>query len=104
MTTETTTIKTIKAWQDNMKREWRVYATTSDGREGCWYLTGNSFNKASTNTGNLTAEEWTQVNNIRKETGTWNYSSTPRYTKNYNKCPDCGSYTCGPNCDSNRSI
>ena len=63
------TIKQIKVWynrtiRDKAKREYRVYVSTRDGREGCLYLTGNRWNAKGSREGDLTAEEWAEAQRI----------------------------------------
>lgn len=63
------TIKQIKVWynrtiRDKAKREYRVYVSTRDGREGCLYLTGSRWNAKGSRDGNLTAEEWAEARRI----------------------------------------
>lgn len=63
------TIKQIKVWydrsiRDKSKREYRVYATAADGREGCLYLSGNRWHAKGTRDGDLTEEEWAEARRI----------------------------------------
>jgi hypothetical protein len=93
-------IKDVKVWKNSNKTETRIYVHTIDGREGCKYITGNPWHAAKSIDGNLTDEEWTAA----KALAVWDKCWHPVY-QNDNprpaRCPDCGGYDCGPNCNSN---
>lgn len=123
MTTETITahnFKDVKVWSDTMKREWRIYVHTLDGREGCHYITGNRYHPAKSYDGQLTEVEWQQARALAVQDGKWHtmyFTPAPwekkneqtksngptRYSNRRERCPDCGGYDCGGgNCNSNR--
>lgn len=56
------TIKDVKVWHNGhslpQMREWRVYVHTTDGREGCRYVTGNKWQPKGSVDGKLTEDEW----------------------------------------------
>lgn len=108
MTTATTTniFKDIKVWNDATGKECRIYVHTLDGREGCRYITGNRYHAPKTTEGQLTDEEWQEARGLAYHDNAWHTMYfTPAPWENNNRrerCPDCGSYTCGSNCESNR--
>lgn len=57
----------IKVWNNQSRTEYRIYVEASDGREGCRYLTGNSWHKKGSQEGDLTAAEWAEANRIGKD-------------------------------------
>lgn len=106
-----TKIKDIRIWRNPTKTETRIYVHTTDGREGCKYITGNPWHAKGSIDGNLTAEDWAEAKSI----AVWENSSGKRvwhtvYESEIHgysnarpqRCPDCGGYDCGPNCNSNR--
>lgn len=64
-------IKSIKYWLNDKKTESRLYVTTSDGRRGCRYLTGNKFQPKGTKEGNLTEAEWATAKELSWVGGAW---------------------------------
>ena len=108
-----TKIAQVKVWFSTDKKECRIYVRHIDGREGCKFLTGNLWNAKGSYTGALTAEEWQDAKSIAVVDGKWTtrYESELHGTRNCKplpqnnrptRCPDCGSYDCGPNCNANR--
>lgn len=54
-------IKSVKVWskvQADGRKEYRIYVHSTDGQEGCLYLTGNKWNAKNSTDGNLTAADW----------------------------------------------
>jgi hypothetical protein len=64
-----TNIANIKVWSS--KGEYRIYVRMLDGREGCYYLTGNRYNQPRSYDGNLTKEEWAEVRKLAVVDGKW---------------------------------
>jgi hypothetical protein len=110
-----TIINDIKVWKRD--GETRVYVHTTDNREGCLYCTGNPWHAKGSKDGNLTPEEWKEAVKITNEYSSTGHhwtnvpeellhgtrNSKPIVTNNRRtRCPDCGSYDCGANCNSNR--
>lgn len=113
-------IKDVRVWydttiRDRSKREYRVYVHTDDGREGCRYLTGNHWHAAKSVEGDLTKEEWKAARALAYHDDSWHTVYNDRQpapaavpTSNSNpqprrqRCPDCGGYDCGANCNANR--
>lgn len=97
----------IKVWTNPRDgKECRIYVRTTDGREGCRYLTGNSYHAPKTNDGQLTAEEWKEARRLAYDGKSWNtlyFTPAPWQKNQVTRCPDCGGYDCGGgNCNSNR--
>ncbi len=65
------TIKDVKVWKNEEKTEVRIYIHTTDGREGCKYLTGNRWHKKGSLEGDLTAEEYAEAKRIAVWDRTW---------------------------------
>ena len=107
-------IKQVKVWSNPTRTEYRIYVHTTDGRQGCKYLTGNAWNVKNSIDGKLTTEEWAEAKTIavwENSNGkrTWHtvYEHEIHGYKNVDtsrpvRCPDCGGYDCGPNCNANR--
>lgn len=66
-----TIIKDIKVWKQGAGRpaETRVYVHTTDGREGCFYATGNPWHAKGSRDGNLTKDEWKEAARVANEFG-----------------------------------
>jgi hypothetical protein len=108
-------IKDVKVWKGmatNKGREARIYVHTDDGREGVLHSTGSRKHRKGEIEGELTEAEWQEARALSIRDGKWNtvYAneisrnvsrSYPQYG-NSNRCPDCGGYDCGSNCNSNR--
>lgn len=108
-----TSIKDVRVWHSrDARRECRIYVHTTDGREGCYYKTGNRWNPANSIDGKLTDAEWKEARALSIYDGAWHslYESDIHGTRNGKpikymptRCPDCGGYDCGGgNCNSNR--
>src|SRR5690554_4729931 len=108
-----TIIANVKIWKNDRKTETRIYVRTTDGREGCYYLTGNHWHKKGSYEGQLTEAEWKEARRIAVWDGKWHtvfesqlhgtiFGKPINVSNRSTRCPDCGSYTCGPNCNSNR--
>lgn len=108
-------IKDVRVWSNPTKTDWRIYVHTDDGREGCRYITGNHWHAAKSVEGNLTDEEWKAARAQAYYDKTWHTVYNDRQpapaavpTSNSNpqprrqRCPDCGGYDCGANCNANR--
>jgi hypothetical protein len=76
-------IKDVRVWRNKTKTECRVYVHTTDGREGCKYLTGNHFQARGTMDGKLTAEDWQEAKALALVDGRWTTvdNSGPRNTR-----------------------
>jgi len=95
-------IKDVKVWSNPTKTEYRIYVHATDGRDGCLYLTGNSFNAKGSKTGNLSDEEWKQARAMSVEGGRWHtVYAQPKSTRPARRCPDCGGYDCKHECNAN---
>lgn len=64
-------VKSIKVWRSPDKRECRIYAKLADGREGCYYKTGNRWHPAKSYDGQLTPDEWKLVREVGIVDGAW---------------------------------
>lgn len=99
-------IKDVKVWHGRHTKkgqEARIYVHTTDGREGCLYLTGNlPWNAKGSKTGNLTEAEWQRARDIAVWDKKWHTvyeNEMPTQTN----CPDCGG-DCGANCEANAPL
>ena len=112
-----TIIHDIKVWKQAPGRpaETRVYVHTTDGREGCLYATGNAWHPKGSKEGDLSPEDWKEAVRISKQYNSTGWTTVteemlhgtrngkPIATSNHRtRCPDCGGYDCGANCNSNR--
>lgn len=98
-------IKSVKVW--NKGNETRVYVKNDKGFESVQYITGNNWNKPGARKAQgkwgLEDDEWQEAESLAIVDGQWtNYPPTPANRSGWGKCPDCGGYDCGPNCNSNR--
>lgn len=66
-----TNIANIKVWWNDSKTEKRVYVRTVDGRNGCYYVTGNRWNPKKTTDGKLTDAEWKEARELSVVDGKW---------------------------------
>ena len=105
-----TVIANVRVWKD--KAEARIYVRTTDKREGCLYLTGNRWHPRGSLDGNLTEDDWKEARRIAVYDGKWHtvyesdlhgtiWGKPVETTKRPVRCPDCGGYDCGPNCNAN---
>src|SRR3990167_1105704 len=107
---ENTTIANVKVWKNTTKTETRIYVRAMDGREGCYYLTGNRFQTAKSCDGNLTEADWQEARKISVYDNKWHtvyeselhgtiFGKKVEYSNKPTRCPDCGGYDCGSNCN-----
>lgn len=66
-------IKDVKVWSKTVgsAKDTRVYVHTTDNREGCWYVTGNRYEKKNTKAGDLTADDWKEAEQMAVWDGSW---------------------------------
>lgn len=97
-------IKDVKVWTSPDKKEYRIYVHSTDGREGCKYLTGNRWNPKGTVTGNLTSDEWKAARELAVWDKQWHTVYAEALPSRSRRCPDCGGYDCEHECNANRII
>lgn len=109
MTTQAqTNIAQVKVWRSEDRKDVRIYVRALDGRQGCLYNTGNRWHPAKSIEGNLTEADWAEARRLAVYDGKWHtvYESElhgkPVQYRNDGRCPDCGGYDCGTNCNANR--
>lgn len=106
-------IKDVRVWNGrpdkNGKKEIRVYIHTTDDREACIYRTGNQWHKKGEVDSKLTDEELQAARDLAYYDNCWHtVYQKAEPVKAFSggqfrmKCPDCGGYDCGANCNSNR--
>jgi hypothetical protein len=81
-------IKSVKVWMDPHRTEARIYVHTIDGREGCWYKTGNRWHEKGEKDGNLTAEDWAKARQIAVWDGQWHTVYQNEMNARYAQLPD----------------
>lgn len=64
-------VKSVKVWKNPARTETRIYVKMSDGREGCWYRTGNAWNAKDSKDGNMTAEDWAEARRVSVWDNAW---------------------------------
>lgn len=64
-------VSEVRIWADSARKEYRIYVTALDGRQGCYYVTGNHWHPAKSTDGNLTAEEWAEARRLSINGGKW---------------------------------
>ncbi len=70
-------ITRVKRYVDSKTGEIRIYIETSDGREGCFYASGNRFQARNTREGTATKADWAEARRIAYD------ETTKRYTNYY---------------------
>lgn len=73
-----TKITRIKVWVE--KGETRIYVNTSEGHDGCRYVTGNKWHTKGSTDGTVTAEEWKEARALACTAGKWSSWYAPRET------------------------